>query len=101
VFEKFLAPCLSFANHFAASHRGGPRVFLKAFCAGQYAIDGSNNLPCMVYADFHKQLWLFYDVRLPFLATPDLLSLANSDEEMVALFEKLNAVTDQVNISRN
>nr|CAB3257097.1 integrin-alpha FG-GAP repeat-containing protein 2 [Phallusia mammillata] len=68
---------------------------VQAFCAGNFSIDGKENIPCMVYADFHKQLWVYYDVRLPYLRAADFITLANEDPEMVEIFEKFEIKTDE------
>uniref|UniRef100_H2Y6M6 Integrin alpha FG-GAP repeat containing 2 n=1 Tax=Ciona savignyi TaxID=51511 RepID=H2Y6M6_CIOSA len=55
--------------------------------------DNVQDHPCLVYSDFHNHIWLFYDVRLPFLKATDLVTLAESDREMTQLFAQLGAAT--------
>ncbi|XP_076817986.1 KICSTOR complex protein ITFG2-like [Clavelina lepadiformis] len=62
---------------------------VQAFCAGKYSADGKTNLPCLVYADFHNKITLFYDVRLSFLKATDFLTVANGDAEMREVFTEL------------
>ena len=39
-------------------------VPIRAFCAGQYAMKGSNNKPALVYVTFSGDVVIFYDVQL-------------------------------------
>nr|XP_002132127.1 KICSTOR complex protein ITFG2 [Ciona intestinalis] len=66
---------------------------VQAFCAGSFSIDSKQNRPCFVYSDFHNHVWLYYDVKLPFLKATDLLTFAESDQEMSRLFLQLGATT--------
>jgi len=68
---------------------------VQSFCAGKFGHDGRNNFPSLVYADFTGNVWLYYDVRLPFLHASDLITEAEKDVETQAMFEKFNLKTKQ------
>ena len=76
-------------------------ILFQAFCAGKYSADGKTNLPCLVYADFHNKITLFYDVRLSFLKATDFLTVANGDAEMREVFAELGINAQEVKIFIN
>lgn len=61
-------------------------VPIRAFCAGQYAMEGSNNKPALVYVTFSGDVVIFYDVQLTSLGVHtlndyalDLTSMCDSE----------------------
>lgn len=71
-------------------------LFFKSFCAGRFSFDGKNNFPSLVYGDFNGNIWLYYDVRLPFLHASDLISEAEKDEDTLAMFEQFSLKNEKV-----
>jgi len=47
-------------------------VTIKAFCAGQYALSDTKNLPSIVYVTFQGKIMVFYDVQLSSLSVKTL-----------------------------
>ena len=47
-------------------------VPIRAFCAGQYAMEGGNNKPALVYVTFSGDVVIFYDVQLTSLGVQTL-----------------------------
>ena len=47
-------------------------VPIRAFCAGQYAMEGSDNKPALVYVTFSGDVVIFYDVQLTSLGVQTL-----------------------------
>ena len=61
-------------------------VPIRAFCAGQYAMEGSDNKPALVYVTFSGDVVIFYDVQLTSLGIQtlndyslDLTSICDSE----------------------
>lgn len=64
-------------------------VPIRAFCAGQYAMEGGKNKPALVYVTFSGDVVIFYDVQLTSLGVHtlndyciDLLPLCDSDSSI-------------------
>lgn len=68
---------------------------VQSFCAGKFSYDGINNFPSMAYADCNCHIYLYYDVRLPFLHASDLTTEAEKDKEAQEMFERFNIKTKQ------
>ena len=69
---------------------------LQAFCAGRFSVDGKENLPCLVYVDFRGQLWLYYNVGLPFLRGVDFITALKDDTEVQKYFKDNKIDTREV-----
>jgi len=67
---------------------------VQSFCAGKFSYDGAENFPSLAYADFTGKIYLYYDVRLPFLTASDLTTEAENCQEITEIFRKLR-VTDE------
>lgn len=64
---------------------------VQSFSAGKFSYDQHNNHPSLAYADSNNRVWLYYDVRLPFLHASDLTTEAQ--REMADVFDKF-AITE-------
>ena len=60
-----------------------------AFVAGEFSIRPNCKAPCLVYVTFHNKIMLYYDIKLPRLASTSLIETMLQDEEVVAVLQKL------------
>ena len=70
----------------------------QAFYAGRFSVDGKENLPCLVYVDFRGQLWLYYNVGLPFLRGVDFITALKDDAEVQKYFKDNDIDTYEVGV---
>ncbi|KAL3842428.1 hypothetical protein ACJMK2_020446 [Sinanodonta woodiana] len=63
---------------------------VAAFKAGHYAVAGNDNVPCFLYATFNNKIYIYYNIRLPQMASTNLLEVMDKEERTHELLSRLN-----------